>query len=237
MWRDRYVSGNPNSADLSYSTYLVKNRFIANFSYRKEYLDHLGTTFSLFYQLQDGPRYSYTYGGDLNNDGLSGNDLIYIPNSKAEIALVGDNAQDTRTADQLWSQLNGYINQDNYLNAHRGRYAKRNALVGKMIGTLDIRIAQDVFLNTSGKKHQLQITFDVFNFGNMINKSWGVAQFANKANGILNYKGLNAQGQPTFSFPYLDATNQIPLTNTFSNSVDETSRWRIQLGVRYRFNQ
>ncbi|WP_286753821.1 MULTISPECIES: TonB-dependent receptor [Sphingobacterium] len=237
MWRDRYVSGNPNSADLSYSTYLVKNRFIANFSYRKEYLDHLGTTFSLFYQLQDGPRYSYTYGGDLNNDGLSGNDLIYIPNSKAEIALVGDNVQDTRTADQLWSQLNGYINQDNYLNAHRGQYAKRNALVGKMIGTLDIRIAQDVFLNTSGKKHQLQITFDVFNFGNMINKSWGVAQFANRANGILNYKGLNAQGQPTFSFPYLDATNQIPLTNTFSNSVDETSRWRIQLGVRYRFNQ
>ncbi|MNT33479.1 hypothetical protein D3C72_1694090 [compost metagenome] len=71
----------------------------------------------------------------------------------------------------------------------------------------------------------------------MINKSWGVAQFANKANGILNYKGLNAQGQPTFSFPYLDATNQIPLINTFSNSVDETSRWRIQLGVRYRFNQ
>lgn len=237
MWRDRSVAGNPNSNDLSYSTYLVKNRFIANFSYRKEYLDHLGTTFSLFYQLQDGPRYSYTYGEDLNNDGLKGNDLIYIPNNKSEIVLVGDNDKDLRTADQLWSQLNGYINQDSYLNAHRGQYAKRNGVVGKMIGTLDIRIAQDVFLNSAGKKHQLQITFDVFNFGNMINKSWGVAQFANKANGILNYKGLNAQGQPTFSFPYLDATNQIPLTSTFSNSIDETSRWRIQLGVRYRFNQ
>ncbi len=99
MWRDRFVSGNPNTADLSYSTFLVKNRFITNFSYRKEYLNHLGTTFSLFYQLQDGPRYPYTYGGDLNNDGLSGNDLIYIPNSKDEIVLVGDNEKVLCTQD------------------------------------------------------------------------------------------------------------------------------------------
>ncbi len=237
MWRDRYVSGSPNTNDLSYSTYLVRNRFIANFSYRKEYFKSLGTTFSLFYQLQDGPRYSYTYGGDLNNDGLSGNDLIYIPRAKDEVVLVADNAQDLRSPDQLWSQLNGYINQDSYLNSNRGGYAKRNGLVGKMIGTMDMRIAQDVFVNTSRKRHQFQVTFDIFNFGNMINKTWGVAQYANRANGILNFKGLNAEGKPTFSLPYLDNANQIPLTSTFSNNVDESSRWRIQIGLRYRFNQ
>ncbi|PTT00479.1 TonB-dependent receptor [Pedobacter sp. HMWF019] len=236
MWRDRSVAGNPNTDEMSYSTYMVKNRFIASLAYRKEYINHLGTTVSMFYQLQDGLRYSYTYGNDLNNDGLSGNDLIYVPKDKSQIKLVAESAADTRTADQLWSQLDSYINQDPYLNKRRGQYAERNGLVGTMIGTLDIRIAQDLFANLGGKKNSLQFTFDIFNFGNMINKTWGVPKFANRANGLLNFKGLDANGQPTFSFPYLNAGSATPLVNTFSNSIDETARWRMQIGVKYKFN-
>ncbi|QNR83863.1 TonB-dependent receptor [Pedobacter riviphilus] len=238
MWRDRQVSGSPNTDALSYSSYMVKNRFIASVVYRKEYINHLGTTFSMFYQLQDGFRYSYTYGNDLNNDGLSGNDLIFVPANKSDIVLVPENAADTRTPDQLWAQLNSYISQDSYLTKRRGQYAERNGLVGNVIGTLDIRLAQDLFANLKGKKHSLQLTFDIFNFGNMINKTWGVPKFANRANGLLNFKGIDAAtGNPTFSFPYLNAENNVPLVNTFSNSIDETARWRIQLGLRYRFNQ
>ncbi|KQB99284.1 TonB-dependent receptor domain-containing protein [Pedobacter sp. Hv1] len=238
MWRDRQVSGSPNTDALSYSSYMVKNRFIASMVYKKEYINHLATTISMFYQLQDGFRYSYTYGSDLNNDGLSGNDLIYVPANQSEIELVSENTGDTRTKAQIWSQLDSYINQDSYLNKRRGKYAERNGLVGNVVGVMDIRIAQDLFTKISNKKHSLQLTFDVFNLGNMINKTWGVPKFANRANGLLNFKGIDAiSGKPTFSFPYLNANNATPLVNSFSNSIDETARWRIQLGLRYRFNQ
>lgn len=240
MWRDRQVSGDPNSEAMSYSTYMVKSRFIASLVYRKEYFNHLGTTISMFYQLQDGFRYSYTYANDLNNDGLRGNDLIYIPRDKSEILLVTENTAktpDLRTPDQIWSQLDSYISQDNYLNKRRGKYAERNGLVGNMVGTLDLRIAQDLFTSFSNKKHALQITFDVFNFGNLLNKTWGVPKFANRANGLLSYKGIDpATQKPTFSFPYMDATSASPMVNSFSNSIDETARWRMQFGIKYRFN-
>ena len=72
----------------------------------------------------------------------------------------------------------------------------------------------------------------------MINKTWGVPKFANRANGLLNFKGVDAtSGKPTFSFPYLNADNSVPLVNTFSSNIDETARWRIQFGLKYRFNQ
>lgn len=237
MWRDRQVSGSPNTDALSYSNYMVKNRFIASLAYRKEYISHLGTTISMFYQLQDGLRYSYTYGNDLNNDGLSGNDLIYVPTSKADILLVPENADDKRTAGQLWSQLDAYISQDSYLNKKRGQYAERNGLVANMIGTLDLRIAQDLFGSIQNKRHSLQVTFDIFNFGNLINKTWGVPKFANRAIGLLNYKGIDpVTKKPTFSFPYLNADSQTPLTSTFANNIDETARWRMQIGLKYKFN-
>ena len=238
MWRDRQVSGSPNTDALSYSSYMVKNRFIASVVYRKEYIQHLGTTISMFYQIQDGFRYSYTYGNDLNNDGLSGNDLIFVPTVKSDIVLVPEGATDLRTPNQLWAQLNSYINQDNYLNKRRGQYAERNGLVGNAIATLDVRIAQDLFTSFKGKKHSLQLTFDIFNFGNLINKTWGVPTFANRANGLLNFKGIDAvTGKPTFSFPYLNADSATPLVNSFSSNIDEIARWRMQLGLRYRFNQ
>jgi hypothetical protein len=42
-----------------------------------------------FYFLRNaqGGRFNYTYGGDVNNDGATGNDLIYIPTT-AEISTM-----------------------------------------------------------------------------------------------------------------------------------------------------
>jgi hypothetical protein len=57
---------------------------------------------------------------------------------------------------------------------------------------------------------------------------------------LLNFKkvettGANA-GKPVFSFPYLDAANQVPLTSSFQKSTSQASRFQVQLGVRYIFN-
>jgi len=54
---------------------------------------------------------------------------------------------------------------------------------------------------------------------------------------FLTYEGLGADGKtPSFSFPYLDATNQVPVVNSFSNSTSIGSRWQMQFGIKYLFN-
>jgi hypothetical protein len=73
----------------------------------------------------------------------------------------------------------------------------------------------------------------------LLNKNWGIFRVANRT-ALLNYlrvetTGANA-GKPVFSFPYLNATNQVPLTNTFQNATGQGSRYQVQLGVRYIFN-
>ena len=84
-WRDiRSVRGN-NDVDISYSDNDIRNRFIGNLNYRIELAKTVGLQFSLTGQSQNQGRVSYTASGDMNGDGLQGNDLLYIPRNKSEM--------------------------------------------------------------------------------------------------------------------------------------------------------
>ncbi len=235
-WRDRPVSGDPNADVTSYSNFYQPNRIIASASYRKQYLNHLTTSIGLTYESANAGVASYVYNGDVNGDGQTSNDLIYIPKSASDIVLVKDNAADTRTTTQTYAQLSAYINQDPYLSQHKGEYAKRNGLVLPYFQLINFNFTQDLY-QTSGKiKNTLQFEFNIINLGNFLNRDWGNIKFVNRT-GILAYKGLDAAtGQPTFSFPYFDNVNQSPLVNSFGNSIGQSSRWQAQFGIRYLFN-
>ncbi len=237
IWRDRYVSGNPNDNVLSYSNYLLQNRIIASLNYRKEYGGHFATTIGAFYSLAQSGRFSYSYSGDMNGDNTGGsNDLIYIPRNQSEILLIDDGA--THTAAQQWTELDNYINQDSYLKSRRGQYAERNGGIQPWRGQLDIRVLQDFYVEVGKeKKHRntLQVSLDIFNFGNMLNSNWGLYQTPNRPN-LLTFKGYDANMTPEFIFPYLNSSTQTPLTSTFRNDLGLLSRWQMQLGVRYIFN-
>jgi len=63
----------------------------------------------------------------------------------------------------------------------------------------------------------------------------------NGANGgstaVLKYQGIDPiTKQATYSFPYLDKTNQIPVTKSFVNDIGQISRYQVQIGFRYIFN-
>ncbi|PRY13641.1 carboxypeptidase family protein [Pontibacter ummariensis] len=242
IWRDRQVSGDPNAEALSYSNYLTKHRAILALSYKKEYFKHLSTSISTFFEASSGYRFSYTYTGDINGDGQSSNDLIYVPLDASEIVLVpvtyptgSTLPADTRDAAVVWNQLDAYIKQDEYLNSRRGQYAERNGAETPWTTRMDVRLLQDLFTDIAGKKNTLQLSVDVFNFGNLLNKDWGVVQMPNTAS-LLKYEGYTADGKPKVSFPYLDPASQTPLSKTFRDNTGESSRWRAQVGVRYIFN-
>lgn len=247
-----------NTPVLSYSGNLTQHRVIFNASYRKEYAKFFATTISGIYNGGSGNRFSYIYSGDVNGDG-SNNDLIYIPRNQSEILLTTSSNTDTRSVNEIWNQLDKFISQDKYLSKHRGEYAARNGGVSPWVHVLNVRLLQDFYIETgNGKRNTLQFSFEAFNFLNLLNSNWGVIQtvarpallgFAgyenaavttantNAANPLLpnsSYTTSAATGRPIFTFnTNPDGT---PLTSSWFNNTGTSSRYQLQIGVRYIFN-
>jgi hypothetical protein len=241
IWRDRQVSGDPNANVQSYFQNLAKHRVIAALNYRKEYLGYMGSSIGVFYELAPNGRMSYVYAGDMNGDnsGGGGNDLIYIPRDQSEIILNNITNSDGTiyTADQQWADLDAYISQDEYLSDRRGQYAERNGAQRPIYAQLDLRFLQDFFIDIKGdkkKRNTLQLSVDIFNFGNLLNSDWGVYKIQNR-NTLISFSGYNAEKRPTFTYPYLNATTKEPLTKSYRDDLTLVSRWQMQIGLRYIF--
>ena len=191
--------------------------------------DHLATTIGFFFEAGQGNRFSYTYAGDLNRDGIPGNDLIFVPASRDQIKLAPytNAAGQVVSADQQYQQLAAYINQDDYLSTRRGVCAERNGAISPWYTQLDAKLMQDFSIKTSGgKRNTLQLSFDILNLGNLLNRGWGNRQFVGNNRLIETSYAANSD-VPSFTFR---GGNQ-----TFFTSTDLASRWRAQVGVRYIF--
>ncbi|MGC4103044.1 TonB-dependent receptor [Ferruginibacter sp.] len=254
LWSGRSIGNvDPNADNLANASWYQPHRVVAFASYKFNYAKYFATSIGLYFEAAPNGVTSYIYNGDLNGDGNT-NDLIYIPGVSTsttgadQIVLVKSGSgglgtgtsTDTRTIAQQWAQLNAFINQDNYLSAHRGEIAKANAVVLPYFKKLDLNITQDISVRTGkgaqGDRHTLRLSLDILNVGNLLNKYWGIVKSATVTN-FLRYEGLGADGKtPAFSFTQQDATNLTPYVNSFSNSTSIASRWQMQFGIRYLFN-
>ncbi len=247
LWSARAVSTDPNTANIANASWYQPNRIVAFASYKFNYAKYFSTSFGLYFETAPAGVTSYVYNGDLNADGNTANDLIYIPKAASEINLVksgsgglGTGAStDPRTAAQQWTQLNAFINQDNYLSSHRGQVAGANAVILPYFKKMDVNITQDFSIKTGkadGDRHTIRLSLDILNVGNLLDKYWGLVKTPSLTN-FLRYEGLAADGKtPSFSFTLQDQANQIPYVNSFSNNTGIGSRWQMQFGIRYLFN-
>jgi hypothetical protein len=254
MWGSMPVAGDPNKPTAGLSNYYLPHRVIASASYHIEYGHHYSTSVGMIFEAAPAGTSSFVYGGDLNNDGNSANDLMYIPTTQ-DIATYVANGQleassptagvaDPRTPAQIGAQLNNFINQDKYLSRHRGETAQRNALVYPWFKRMDLNVTQDVYFFTGRgndkTKHTLRFTMDLLNVGNFLNRNWGSYKVPYVTT-PLNFDKMKADGKtPIFSMPFQDGVNQIPYTNSFKDNLTTSptaqSRWQMQIGVRYLFN-
>lgn len=182
----------------------------------------MATTISLFTEYVEGGRFSYTYSGDINNDGSSLNDLLYIP-TDGEVDQMQFTGDDAAQAAQK-AGLKSFIAQDAYLSDRRGDYAEKYGALSPWFSHWDLRILQDLKF---GDSQGIQLSIDVLNIGNLISSKWGVRQYATYT-GLAQPLGVSvANGVPTYSFG--------GQTSTFFNDFSLLSRWQLQLGLRYSF--
>lgn len=233
LWENQPVQGDPNRPGLSHSEFGQRHRIIGAATFVKAWSASLRTQFGVFFEVaqgnrfagQGGNRYSFIYSGDVNGDGATGNDLIYIPASASEILFDPNGSV---TAAQQWNQLDAFIEQDKYLRSHRGQIAERAGALNPWYNSIDLRILQDFGFGSGTRRHTLQLSVDVLNFGNLINSSWGVRKVASaSATSPLILKRFDSSGAPVFNFT--------GATKTFIDDPDLLSRWRTQIGLRYFF--
>ncbi|MFN4762526.1 carboxypeptidase regulatory-like domain-containing protein [Gillisia sp. Q332] len=217
------TKGNANTADLSYSKYGDTHRFIAVISKQWSYgtQKQWGTTISSFMEYAQGGRYNFTYGGDINNDGSSVNDLIYIPTE-------GEIAQMNFTGAGQAESFNQFILNNEYLRENRGGYFDRYGDLSPWRSTVDVKLLQDYnFKVSNDRTNTIQFSVDILNFGNLLNSDWGVVEIPQ----VLQPIGVNLDpdtNEPTYTF-------NPNLKNTFGPDTSLLSRWRMQVGLRYIF--
>ncbi len=237
QWRGLYaINGRNFDQRVTRSDFSQGSRIIAAASYRLDWNKErtAATTFSIFHESLQGEPFSYVYDdrGALNNEDSREFNLIYIPADESEIILVDDG---DRTAAQQWADLDDFIESDKYLRENRGGYAERNASRGPWNHILDFKLLQDFTLYTGGKSHELQLTFDIFNFTNLLNRDWGRRAFVSSNFQLIDFEGYDSSAEedfvPTFTFGGV-RDNDPSFTD---DSGIQSSRWQMQVGLRYTF--
>ncbi len=186
-----------------------------------------GFEFSLFYTGFSGTPYGWMINsgpagtnGDANGDGVSGNDLVFVPSDPGQITLSNPAAYDS---------LQNFISSQKCLAAARGGILERNSCRNPWQDYFNLRIG---WTTPQVKGSGIELTLDVFNFLNFLSSSWGL------------YKEVSAfeEGPAFLSVSGYDTVNDRPIYRFTQPAVVERtvygqrqSRWTMQLGAKWRF--
>jgi len=231
--------GGSNNAMTANSPFDARSRITALVSYTKEYLKLAQTTVSVFYNGQSGVPFSYIVQGDLNRSTFSGSNrnhfsLMYVPRNESEITF---RPTDNLTASEQWELFDAFIESDDHLSSRRGQYAERNGARTPFTHQIDVKIIQDLFTEIGPNKNTLQISLDIFNFTNLLNKDWGRqftygGSFFDNNFSLLTLEGYSDNLEPEYTF------NQTQTGEPYATSDQPIggSRWVGLIGFRYLFN-
>jgi hypothetical protein len=242
-WSNNANINGSNSFEKSYTSYVTPDKLIANVSYKLEYLKSMATTISVFYEGGAQGRFSYVYSNNIVRDGAGSFNLLYVPKDATEITFVDQTVKDKDGINVLWTAqaqsdaFFAYVDQDKYLKSRKGQYAERNGAVLPWRNQFDVKVMQEFFVKVGGKRNTIQVSLDILNAGNLINKNWGIADFYNQNNILtpVNNTSVTATGtvKPTFK---LNPYNSGMLKTTYSDNLSYSSTYSMQLGIRYIFN-
>lgn len=175
-----------------------------------------GVTVGVRYSGIGGTRYSLLAGGNINGDFVATNDLAYVFDRNNQNV-----PQSIRTGLQtLLDNPSASESLKRYITRYSGQIAERNGGVNDFFGIVDVRVSKKFKF---GNKQTLELSGDIFNFGNLLNKKWGVNEtLGNQA--LYAVSGFDAVNK---SFTY--RVNNTGVVTPSGNP------WQMQIGLRYGF--
>lgn len=165
-----------------------------------------------------GTRYSLLSGVNSNADFVATNDLAYIFDMKG-----GETPQDVKNGLQaILDNPNASQSMKDYITKYSGKIAERNGGINGFYGIFDLRISKKISF-TKNKQQGLEISADLFNVANLLNKTWG------------SFKNLGTQA--LYANKGFDSANQRFKygVNTAGVIAPSGDPYQFQLGFRYSF--
>ncbi|OKS86385.1 hypothetical protein RG47T_1841 [Mucilaginibacter polytrichastri] len=210
----QYVKDDPrNLSNMNYSDNQFRSKIVA---YGSSPTFH-GFSAGLRFSGISGTRYSLLVNGNVNGDFVASNDLAYIYDPKA-----------ASTPQYLKDGINAILNNPkveqsakDYIVKSYGKIAERNGGVNPFYGVFDLRLIKRAAIT---KKQYLEISVDLFNVANLLNKEWGVNH--------------NLGATPIYSIKNFDPVNkQYAYTVNTNAGVSSLSGnpYQFQIGLRYGF--
>ena len=236
QWRfGRPYAGSQDDISLGHSAWETPNRVIGDVSYTLP----SKTSLSLIYTGQSGLNFTYTSTQDLNGDGQTSNDPIYIPKGptdpKGPVFVTSGSV--TATPAQQAAAFNNFISSNACLNSQRGTIMTRNTCQSPWTNEFDVAVEQAL---TTIRGQNLSLRLDVINIGNLLNKNWGqqitTSNFSPVA--IYTQSGMVLPGTTTTAGANL--ANGVPRVTFDPNFNPFTyqnvySVYGMQLSLRYSF--
>ncbi len=228
------ISVNSNTTDeLSFSRYDVPHRINVNATYTTPQYgieERFSTVVSLNYQAYSGSRYSMGYSEyykNINGDNQNNNTLIYIPtDSEIDQMTFVDNS--TYSAEESRELFKEWCNTDDYAKDNRGEWSERYGAQNPFEHHLNLHFSE-YYVYNKAKNSKIQLSLDVINFGNMINRNWG----------LYYSQPYPCVGILTVEETYVDDNNNATAGYSFKGEenyvIDLASRWRMQVGLRVTF--
>ncbi|OAM89253.1 hypothetical protein AW736_14145 [Termitidicoccus mucosus] len=228
LWSNRTVF-NANDEELHRGDLEIRHSIKARVTKEFNLLPAVGrTTVTLRYEGRSGLPFSIVGRNDINLDGYTQNDLLYIPHRDGDPLAVFASAADKEIF---------YRIVDRY-GLREGSAVSANSCTYPWVNLVDLALSQEVKL--PGWRHKLKVGVDILNLGNLLNDKWGVihgsSQFFTKKQAAANVVYNKDTGQYTYS-----AANAELAAGKFapelSNYIGEpaATRWSILFSVRYEF--
>lgn len=236
-----------NYLNTSYADNDLRHRINGYVNYRLNYGGKFGgsTAFTLGGTYASGSKISYTYNQDINFDGQTQNDLMFVPRSASDLTFspltVGTGAAAvTYSPEQQQAAFDSYINGNEYLSTRRGQYAERNGGAYPWLARFDFTAIQEFYVavGQKGKRNTIQFRVDILNVGNLLNNKWGVGNLQTTFNPLVATVNTTT-GVPSYRLATQNVGGQnVLLRDSFvkSASLNAGDVYQAQIGLRYIFN-
>ncbi|MHB0970247.1 MAG: TonB-dependent receptor [Thermoanaerobaculia bacterium] len=225
-WQFRHTKGDIFSQDLSRSAFEVENRFniAATYNFTTGPLAH---NVGLFYNAQSGRPYSVMMGAlsglDMNGDGYTTNDLLYVPAAGQVIFEFRDGSRDGAE-----EAFNNYV-RGLGLKPGEGRILDRYEFNEPWARFLDFHYGLEVPI----ANFRPELTFDIVNLLNLFDSDKGVIQFVSYQNTTpVVYRGID---KPTGKHVYRENYSGAFSDGSQFSIADARSRWQARVGLRLSF--
>ena len=182
------------------------------------------TTIGLIYQGYSGSPYSLRLSSDCNGDGTY-NDLMFIPTDEQVDKMVFV-ATSNFTAEQQRENFKTWLANTPYLRDHRGEFYKRYADNLRFESHFDFHLAEKIGVKVGKQIHALEISLDIMNVANLLNKDWGRTYSTSYDSEFMSPLTYSGGGEYQFA---VDSNYVLKYPN------DYYSRWRGQIGLKYTF--